>query len=137
MPELDPDPENEILICLMRTKLDWTRSKLDWIQSKLDRIHIPVTQNLKFQFISKSITYFESRFKQVIVICTISCVPTGWKAGMVEFVEDAQTLREIQVRIPYTSLYQGLRIRAGFDQSWQISRGGIFGQHSVRSYYVK
>ena len=28
-----------------------------------------------------------------------SCVPTGWKAGMVEFVEDAKTFREIQVRI--------------------------------------
>jgi hypothetical protein len=26
-----------------------------------------------------------------------SCVPTGWKAGMVEFVEDAKTFREIQV----------------------------------------
>ena len=27
---------------------------------------------------------------------SFKCVPTGWKAGMVEFVEDASTLREIQ-----------------------------------------
>lgn len=30
------------------------------------------------------------------IVC-FSCVPTGWKAGMVEFVEDAKTFREIQV----------------------------------------
>ena len=30
-------------------------------------------------------------------IVSFHCVPTGWKAGMVEFVEDAPTLREIQV----------------------------------------
>ena len=26
-------------------------------------------------------------------------MPTGYKSGMVEFVEDAKTLREIQVRV--------------------------------------
>lgn len=35
-------------------------------------------------------------------IVSFHCVPTGWKAGMVEFVEDAPTLREIQVLSPLT-----------------------------------
>ena len=30
---------------------------------------------------------------------SFKCVPTGWKAGIVEFVEDASTLRQIQVII--------------------------------------
>jgi hypothetical protein len=33
-----------------------------------------------------------------------SCVPTGWKAGMLEFVEDARTFREIQVRLCHADL---------------------------------